>query len=256
MVFLRLFNCVTAYAIFQIPKTLEIGLVLPSAGGPFPGLFLFTTAERMMRPVRHLATGKIELIGSFEQVFMDIAVRPEEVIPEVSTHIEIDPINMLSVVANLTPLSDFNQSPRNMYQCQMAKQTMGTPTQSWQSRSDSKLYRLHNVQTPLVRPEMHSNYALDNYPNGANAIVAVLSYTSYDMEDAMIINKSSHDRGFGHASIYKLVTVDLKDSKDTENCVFGILDRRGVQGKLDKDGLPFVLILHVHRTVGLTQLFV
>ncbi len=36
---------------------------------------------------------------------------------------------MLSVVASLTPYSDFNQSPRNMYQCQMAKQTMGTPAQ-------------------------------------------------------------------------------------------------------------------------------
>ena len=34
---------------------------------------------------------------------------------------------MLSVVASLTPFSDFNQSPRNMYQCQMGKQTMGTP---------------------------------------------------------------------------------------------------------------------------------
>lgn len=36
---------------------------------------------------------------------------------------------MLSVVASLTPFSDFNQSPRNMYQCQMGKQTMGTPVQ-------------------------------------------------------------------------------------------------------------------------------
>ena len=36
---------------------------------------------------------------------------------------------MLSVVASLTPFSDYNQSPRNMYQCQMGKQTMGTPLQ-------------------------------------------------------------------------------------------------------------------------------
>lgn len=38
-------------------------------------------------------------------------------------------MSMLSVVASLTPYSDFNQSPRNMYQCQMGKQTMGTPAQ-------------------------------------------------------------------------------------------------------------------------------
>jgi len=43
------------------------------------------------------------------------------------THAEAHPAAMLSVVASLTPFSDFNQSPRNMYQCQMGKQTMGTP---------------------------------------------------------------------------------------------------------------------------------
>jgi DNA-directed RNA polymerase I subunit RPA2 len=48
---------------------------------------------------------------------------------------------MLSVVANLTPFSDFNQSPRNMYQCQMAKQSMGTPVHSLAYRTDNKLYR-------------------------------------------------------------------------------------------------------------------
>ena len=30
---------------------------------------------------------------------------------------------------------------------------------------------------------------MDDYPMGTNAIVAVISYTGYDMEDAMIINK-------------------------------------------------------------------
>ena len=43
------------------------------------------------------------------------------------THAEAGPGAMLSIVASLTPFSDYNQSPRNMYQCQMAKQTMGTP---------------------------------------------------------------------------------------------------------------------------------
>lgn len=45
------------------------------------------------------------------------------------SHREIGCSAMLSVVASLTPYSDFNQSPRNMYQCQMGKQTMGTPSQ-------------------------------------------------------------------------------------------------------------------------------
>lgn len=44
------------------------------------------------------------------------------------THEELATSSMLSNIANFTPFSDFNQSPRNMYQCQMGKQTMGTPT--------------------------------------------------------------------------------------------------------------------------------
>jgi DNA-directed RNA polymerase I subunit RPA2 len=59
--------------------------------------------------------------------------------------------SMLSVVASLTPYSDFNQSPRNMYQCQMAKQTMGTPAQALVHRTDNKMYRIQNPQTPIAR---------------------------------------------------------------------------------------------------------
>lgn len=44
----------------------------------YPGLFLFTNAARMMRPVINLATQKIELIGTFEQIYLDICVVPQE----------------------------------------------------------------------------------------------------------------------------------------------------------------------------------
>ena len=73
----------------------------------------------MMRPVRHLATGKPDLVGPFEQVYMDIACLDQDIVPGVTTHQEVLPTNILSVVANLTPFSDYNQSPRNMYQCQV-----------------------------------------------------------------------------------------------------------------------------------------
>ena len=37
-----------------------------------------------------------------------------------TTHLELKQTSMLSAVASLTPFSDFNQSPRNMYQCQVS----------------------------------------------------------------------------------------------------------------------------------------
>jgi DNA-directed RNA polymerase I subunit RPA2 len=52
---------------------------------------------------------------------------------------------------------------------------------------------------------------MDEYPLGTNAVVAVISYTGYDMEDAMSLSKSSYERGFAHGSVYKHKEVDLSE---------------------------------------------
>ena len=68
----------------KVPQMLEIALVpLGRKCGQFPGLFLFTGPGRMMRPVINLATNKIEYIGTFEQVYMDVCVYPHEAYEEV-----------------------------------------------------------------------------------------------------------------------------------------------------------------------------
>ncbi|KAJ9103615.1 hypothetical protein QFC20_004771 [Naganishia adeliensis] len=194
----------------KIPIDLEVGYVPVSKGGQYPGLYLFSSRSRMMRPVKYLANSKLDHLGTFEQVYMDIACTPEEIEKGVSTHVEYSPTNVLSVIANLTPFSDFNQSPRNMYQCQMGKQSMGTPSTAISRRTDNKMYRLQSGQTPVVRPNLHNHYGFDNFPNGTNAVVCVISYTGYDMEDAMILNKSAHERGFGYGTVYKSDIFDLQ----------------------------------------------
>ncbi|KAJ3045414.1 DNA-directed RNA polymerase I subunit rpa2 [Rhizophlyctis rosea] len=238
-----------------VPLDLEIGWVPPSNGGQYPGLFLFSTPARMTRPVKYLANGATDMVGPFEQVYMDIACLKEDVIPGLTTHIEFTPTDMLSVVANMTPFSDFNQSPRNMYQCQMGKQAMGTPTQNFPHRTDNKLYRLQTGQTPVVRPTLHDEYGLDGYPNGMNAVVCVISYTGYDMEDASILNKSAHERGYGYGTVYKGEWVDLGDYRRRGEPIshhFGFIAKgsevssvpRKVLDKaknfLDMDGLPII----------------
>ncbi|EDR12738.1 uncharacterized protein LACBIDRAFT_246569 [Laccaria bicolor S238N-H82] len=238
----------------EVPLDLEIGLVPVSNGGQYPGLFLFSTTARMMRPVKYLGNGRDDQVGPFEQVYMNIACIPEEIEEAVSTHVEHEPTNFLSILANLTPFSDFNQSPRNIYQCQMGKQSMGTPATALQHRTDNKLYRLQTGQSPVVRPALHNTYAMDSFPNGTNAIVAVISYTGYDMEDAMILNKSAHERGFGYGTVYKSQIIDLKEMRGASklNSVptlhFGLgNDIRTTGDKLhacleflDLDGLPFI----------------
>jgi DNA-directed RNA polymerase I subunit RPA2 len=145
----------------DVPLDLEIGYVPVSKGGQYPGLFLFASRSRMMRPVRYLENGQIDHVGTFEQVYMEIACTNEEIeeMPKDErkggkaasgayqagvagyrqSHVELDPTSMLSVIANLTPFSDFNQSPRNMYQCQMGKQSMGTPSTAISRRTDNKM---------------------------------------------------------------------------------------------------------------------
>ena len=132
----------------------------------------------------------------------------------------------------------------------MGKQSMGTPATALRHRTDNKLYRLQSGQTPIVRPALHSTYAMDSFPNGTNAVVAVISYTGYDMEDAMILNKSAHERGFGYGTVYKSQIVDLADlhgpvkSTAQTPLTFGLgkdvryEDER--REKVDPDGLPLV----------------
>ncbi|KRZ16707.1 DNA-directed RNA polymerase I subunit RPA2, partial [Trichinella zimbabwensis] len=176
----------------------------------YPGLFIFTEFGRFMRPV--------------------------------TTHQEIDPTNILSFNAKMIPFPDHNQSPRNVYQCQMAKQTMGTPVHSLMHRTDNKMYCLRTPQSPLVKTESYDAYAIDNYPLGTNAIVAVISYTGYDMEDAMIINKASAERGFAHACIYKTERINLNDRLYEGRNVFFHRDPADatLTAFVDADGLPQV----------------
>ena len=136
----------------------------------------------------------------------------------------------------------------------MGKQSMGTPSTALRHRTDNKLYRLQTGQSPVVRPALHNTYGMDSFPNGTNAIVAVISYTGYDMEDAMILNKSAHERGFGYGTVYKSQIVDLKDlqgrsaSSSSPTLHFGFGYDIRTDGDrmhpccelLDLDGLPFV----------------
>ena len=93
----------------------------------------------------------------------------------------------------------------------MGKQTMGTPCHSIKNRADNKLYRLNFPQSPIVRNKLYDHFNLDDYPLGTNAIVAVVSYTGYDMEDAMILNKQSFERGFAHGMVYSTEIVELNE---------------------------------------------
>jgi DNA-directed RNA polymerase I subunit RPA2 len=226
----------------KLTETLEICYIDGRYGTGFRTIFISCDMGRMIRPVLHVATNRVEWIGAFEQVFLDIAMpsEPEEVAH--SSHRELTASNMLSLLANLTPFSDMNQSPRNMYQCQMAKQTMGTPCHNWAYRTDNKFLRIVYPQKPISRTRQQGPYLVDAYPSGTNAVLAVICYTGYDMEDAFILNKASVERGFGHGTMYKTYQINIENDRHAaadRSHLSGIDPRSNTRVKtLDPDGLP------------------
>ena len=106
-----------------LPEEMEIAFIPQNfATRQYPGLYIFvTTGGRMSRPVNNLRTGSIEWIGILEQLHLHICMKKEDIVENETTHIELSEQNFLSEVAAMTPFSDHNQSPRNLYQCQVNK---------------------------------------------------------------------------------------------------------------------------------------
>jgi len=213
--------------------------------------------------VRCLKTGEVEWVGPLEQLFLNVSAStaerrqahallkrggeaaglPEQ-LPLRYSHEELEPTRMLSLLAGLTPFSNHNQSPRNMYQCQMLKQTMGTPYHNHIYRTDNKVFRIMNPQRPLVRTKMYEAADCDLHPVGTNAVVAVITYTGYDMEDAMIVSKASYNRGFAQGQVYKSKIVEAAgqghSAEERRKCRFANPPKGSglTAPELDADGLP------------------
>lgn len=110
-------------------------------------------------------------------------------IPTNTTHVEIAPFTLLGAVAGLIPYPHHNQSPRNTYQCAMGKQAIGAIAYNQLRRMDTLLYLMVYTQQPMVRTRTIEMIGYDKLPAGQNAIVAVMSYSGYDIEDALVLNK-------------------------------------------------------------------
>eukprot|EP00923_Selenidium_pygospionis_P019802 GHVN01034482.1.p1 GENE.GHVN01034482.1~~GHVN01034482.1.p1 ORF type:complete len:1175 (+),score=167.39 GHVN01034482.1:2013-5537(+) len=156
-----------------------------------------------------MRNGILEWIDVNEENTLLIALK-EDQITQATTHIEIDPLTLLGVVAGLIPYPHHNQSPRNTYQCAMGKQAMGAIAFNQMSRTDTLLYLLVYPQKPLVKSRTLDLIKFENLPAGQNASVAIMSYSGYDIEDALIMNRYSLDRGFGRCYVLRRITTEMK----------------------------------------------
>ena len=63
---------------------------------------------------------------------------------------------------------------------------------------------------PLLTTKTIELIGFDKLGAGQNATVAVMSYSGYDIEDAIIMNKASLDRGFGRCVVLRKYGAVLK----------------------------------------------
>ena len=137
----------------SIPKETEVACLKKGhfKNTVYPMIYITTSTARFIRPVLNLSLNKTEWLTPFEQISTDIDL------PD-SNYSEYSPTNFLSILPQHIPFMNYNQSPRNMYQCQMAKQTMGTSVLNWDYRFDNKLYRILHSQKPLVRTKYYEDF--------------------------------------------------------------------------------------------------
>lgn len=131
--------------------------------------------------------GLVEYVDANEENNLLIALLEKD-ITQATTHVEIDPSTILGVCAGLIPYPHHNDSKCNTYQF---------------NRMDALTNILVYPQRPLLTTKSIELVGFDKLGAGQNAIVAVMSYSGYDIGNAIVMNEASLDRGLGRCVVYK-----------------------------------------------------
>ena len=133
------------------------------------------------------------------------------------THVEIDPSLMFGVMGNSITYPEDNQLPRNVFSCGQSRQAVSVYHSNYQMRLDKMGVVLNYGQTPLIKSRYLEYINHEEQPYGVNAIVAIMSYTGYNVEDAILINKGSIDRG-----IFRTIYYTSYEARETSSKVAGM----------------------------------
>lgn len=122
---------------------------------------------------------------------------------------EIHPTAFLGIPVSTIPFSEMDQAPRLIYGSCMMKQAMGTPGYDFLNRCDQTTNQLKYTQSPIVQTLGQRVVNTVDIPTGCNAVVLIAMHSGWNMEDAIIINRASVDRGLFNVDIYHTYTDEI-----------------------------------------------
>ena len=144
--------------------------------------------------------GIIEYLDAAEEENALVALYKEEVTAE-HTHLEIDTVDLFGIITSLVPYGNHDQSSRLNRGSKTQKQALGLYAANYHCRLDTDVSILQYPQKPIVRSFIYDT--LNTYPAGQNLVVAIMTYEGYNMEDALVFNKGSLDRGVGRSFYFR-----------------------------------------------------
>jgi len=180
-----------------------------------------------------LKEGVIEFLDAEEEENAFIAMTLEEIQPE-HTHVEISPSAILGICASIIPYAEHNQSPRNTYEAGMTKQALGLYASNFYFRTDRRSHILQAPQIPLVGSKSMDIIGFNDRPAGQNFVVAILSFQGYNIEDAIILNRASVERGLARSHFFRSYVGEEKKYLGGQEDRFEI-PQKGVRGYRAKE---------------------
>lgn len=155
----------------------------------------------------------IEYIDTAESETAMICINIEDIDKKSYTHMEIHPSLILGVMGNQIIFPENNPLPRDLFSCGQSKQAISLYHTNFNSRFDKVGVVLNYGQLPLIKSRYYKYINNDEHSYGINAIVAIACYGGYNVEDAVLFNKASLDRGIFRNTYYNTYESKEESSK-------------------------------------------